>query len=238
MTTAQTTAKPKIPVNLVQRIILERDLTDSRSVTYDLPDGTVAEFVIHTLTNEQKLEIRRTYDKFFPTPPTITTKAGIVQFDLEDEAYQKKLQDWNLRLSRGVLAATLKITEEEVALIELQFPREFVGELFAKIELLNGIQSDPLIDLVRDAMWAPEVLTWLETHKGNDDGVKVSDTPLFREMEAMVACGLTLAQWEDLSPRHKIMYLNYHTYKTAREAYIHDMSEKKIKDQQTQRRVL
>jgi hypothetical protein len=228
----------KIPVNLVQRIILERDLTDSRTVPYTLPTGETAEFTIYTLSNEEKQAIRREYDKHFPTPPVVTDKVGATRFNLDDEAFQRSLQEWNLKLSRGVLAATLKITEEEVAYIEANFPRDFVSELFATIELINGVQSDPLIDLVREAMWSPEVLTWMETHRSDDNATKVTDTPLFREMEAMVACGLTLDQWEALSPRHKIMYLNFHTYKGAREAYMHEMSEKKIKDAQHQRRVL
>jgi len=227
----------KIPVNLVQRIILERDLTDSRIVPYTLPSGERVEFVIHTLSNEEKQAIRREYDKHFPTPPVMADKVGVTRFNLEDEAFQRSLQEWNLKLSRGVLAAALKITEDEVAYIEANFPRDFVAELFATIELINGIQSDPLIDLVREAMWSPEVLTWLETHRSDDNATKVTDTPLFREMEAMIGCGLTLDQWEALSPRHKIMYLNFHAYKCAREAYLSEMAEKKIKDNQ-QRRVL
>lgn len=223
---AQTT---KIPTNLVQRIILERDLTDSRIITYTLPDGSEAEFVIQTLTAEEKDKIRKEYDKFFPTPPVVQSKLGTAQFDLEDEQFQDALQKWNLRLSKAVLASTLGVSEREVNLIEQCFPREFVNKLFATIELLNGIQSDPLIDLVREAIWSPEVTTWIETSPPKPDSIKVSDTPLFREMEAMIACGLTLDQWEKLSPRHKIMYLNHHTYKVAREAYVTEMAEKKAK---------
>jgi len=160
----------------------------------------------------------------------VTSNAlGVAQFDLENQAYQDALSNWNDRLARGVLAASLGISEEEVAVIEGSFSRSFVNKLFATIELLNGIQSDPLVDLVREAMWAPEVTTWLETATPKDDGIRLTDTPLFREMEAMIAAGITLAEWEKLSPRHKIMYLNHFTYKQAREAYITESAEKKAK---------
>lgn len=231
-----TSTKSKIPINLVQRILLERDLVDSRDVFYTLPDGSEATFTIRTLSPDEKLGIRQAYDKFFPSPPVTQNSLGGAQFDLEDAGFQEALQEWNQKLSKGVLAATLGIEEADVVTIEQKFPREFVNRLFATIELLNGIQSDPLIDLVREAIWAPEVLSWLETSKPKNDDIKIADTPLFREMQAMTAAGLNLDEWEKLSPRHKIMYLNFHTYTAAREAYIHEKTEQKSKESPTMTR--
>lgn len=219
----------KIPVSLIRRILLERDLSDSRTLDYELPSGEVAEFTINTISQEEKQSIRKRYDKFFPTPPVIHDRLGIPQFDLEDAKFQEDIHEWNQMLSRGVLAATLGITDEEVTLIEQSCPRVFVNKLFATIELLNGIQSDPLVELVKEAIWAPEVMSWLETSVAPIDTIKVTDTPLYREMESMTSAGLDLDQWENLSPRHKIMYINFHTYKQAREAYIQEMTEKKSK---------
>jgi len=230
-----TQTKQKIPVNLVQRIILERDLTDSKEIVYTTPDGKPVSFVIRTLTMEEKQKIRSKYDQFFPIPPVVQGKLGAPQFDLEEAQFQEALLKWNADLSRGVLAATLGVDDASVTLIEASFPREFVNRLFATIELLNGIQSDPLTELVREALWAPEVVTWLETSPDKGDGIKLSDTPLFREMEAMNTARLTLSDWEKLSPRHKIMYMNYHAYKAAREAYITDQSEKRAKDKAARR---
>ena len=219
----------KLPPELVRRIVLERELLDSRRVTYTLPSGERAEFVIKSLSHEEKNRVRDHYDRFFPTPPVTSNSLGIAQFDLENTNYQLALQSWNERLARGVLAASLEISEDEVEFIEQNFSRSFVGKLFATIELLNGIQSDPLVDLVRDAIFAPEVMTWMEAAPIKEDGIRLTDTPMFREMEAMIAAGLTLHEWENLSSRHKILYLTHHTYKAVREAYITDCAEKKAK---------
>lgn len=219
-----------IPTTLVQRIILERDLTDTRSLVYTADDGTEVVFDIRSITAAERQEIRDSHNLSFPTPPVVQGSLGSPQFDLQDEAFQEKLHEWNRTLSRSVLAAALGVNEGAVTLIEQTLPREFVNKLFATIELLNGIQSDPLVDLVREALWAPEVLTWLETATPDADNIKITDTPLYREMDTMIGCGLTLDQWEKLSPRHKIMYINFHTYKQAREGYITTMAEKSAKE--------
>jgi hypothetical protein len=208
---------------LLERMLLERDLVDTREIKIPTKDGTEVAFSLKTLTSEQKTEIKARWDATFPVPPvkTVQTPVGsMARFDLENPDYHERLSKWHQGLQRDFLAATLGITAEEFASIEELFPDGVLSPLFGTAELINGIQSEPLMELVKEAIWAPEVLTWLETYKGKPDDLKISDTPLFREIECVVAAGLTLEQWGKLPARQKLLYITWHDAKSFREAYV------------------
>ena len=224
-----------IETRLIERMLLERDLTDVRVVPITLEDGTVIEFTLRTLPAEQKRHIRAEWDQKFPVPPTITvdTPGGpLAKFDLENKAYHDLLGKWQVGLANAFLAATLGITVEELRDLESQFPAGTLTPVFGTAELINGIQSEPLMDLIREALWAPEVLAWVETYKGEPDDLQISDTPLYREMECIVASGLTLDQWQQLSARQKMLYMTWHDAKTFREAYVNWHTVKKTEGTQ------
>ena len=212
---------------IVQRLLLERDLMDSREIVYEAPDGVEIVFSIRTLTTDEKTALRKYYDTSFPVPPVVTTNLGLARFNVTDETYQARLSEWSLSLSRGVLAETIGLSEQDIEALEGMFPPVFVQHLFSTIELINGVQSDPLADLIREAMWAPEVLTFAERHQPAEGGVKITETPLFREIDCMIAAGLKLRDWELLSPREKMTYMNWRDYSQAKEAYVQDSYDKK-----------
>lgn len=229
-----------LETRLIERMLLERDLTDERKVPIPLPDGTQIEFHLKTLDRETKQRIRSAWDLTFPVPPitTIPTPAGpMAKFDLEDPDYHARLGKWHEGLSRDFLAATLGITGDEFDELEKNFPSGTLSPLFGTVELINGIQSEPLMDLVRDALWAPEVLAWVETYKGEPDDLKISDTPLYREMECIVAAGLNLEQWKGMSARQKMLYLTWFDAKTFREAYVNWHTAKKTKQPSPNRHI-
>lgn len=219
----------QISEKLVQRLLLERDLVDSRDIVYETPDGLTIVFTIRTLSAEEKTGIKKKFDMSFPVPPTKSFERGLARFDIMDPGYQKRLEVWSQGLSRGVLAETIGVSVPDIEYIERLFPVEFVNHLFSSIELINGIQSDPLAELIREAMWAPEVLTFLEKHQTPAGGLTISETPLFREIDCLVAAGLSLREWECLSPREKMTYVNWYDYKVAKEAYIADYHDPKKK---------
>lgn len=224
---------PDIELRLIERMLLERDLTDERSVPINLPDGTRLEVNIRTLDPKVKQEIKSTWDAKFPAPPVVTidTPGGkMAKFDLADKDYRERLGKWHDGLARDFIAATLGITPDELDHMERSFPTADLAPLFGTVELINGIQSEPLMDLVRDALWAPEVLAWVETYRGEPDDLKITDTPLYREMECVVAAGLTLDQWGSLSARKKMLYLTWFDAKTFREAYVNWNTAQKTKN--------
>lgn len=215
---------------LIERMLLERDLTDTRVVPISLEDGTVIEFTLRTLSAEEKRAIRTEWDRRFPVPRTITVEmptGPMAKFDLEDKDYHDRLGKWQVGLGNAFLAATLGITPDELDELERQFPPGALSPVFGTAELINGIQSEPLMDLVKEALWAPEVLAWVETYRGEPDDLQISDTPLYREMECIVAAGLTLDQWQQLSARQKMLYLSWYDAKTFREAYVNWHTAKK-----------
>ena len=208
---------------LVERLVVERDLTDSRELDFELEDGSLLSFTITTITNEQKNAIKKRYDPQFPAPPleTYDTPLGsIVRFDLTDQDYKLKIKAWEQKMSRAVLADSLGISEDQAQALEstLTFPQ--YTKLRSAVELINGVHSEPMADLVKDAMWAPEVSTWLQTYKPKIDSIKITDTILFKEMECVIAAGMTLRQWDQCSPRERMLYLEWFAFKNAKEAYI------------------
>lgn len=215
----------------LERLVVERDLHDSRVLSFTCPDGTLLEFQISTLSADAKREILTRLDKEFPIPPTVVipipNMPGAVRFDLEDTEYLKKLDAWHQRLAHELLGASAGLTGEEIQDLPQILPAEFIHQLHKTIELINGIQSEPLMDLIRDAMYAPEVLTWTETYKPKAGGCVITDTPLFREFEAMVECGLRLDEWKKLLPREKVLYMTFHESRKFREAYANWFSMEK-----------
>ena len=208
---------------LIERLVVERDLQDSRVLSVTLADGTSLSFDIHTISLEEKNKLRKDYNAKFPAPPVIvhdTPGGKVAQFDLQSEDYQKKIVDWQTELSKAVLATSCGLEVADVIELERILTNEQYTQLHSTVELLNGVHSEPMADLLRDAMWSPEVATWIETYKPSDpNGLKITDTVLFRELECMIAAGLSLRDWEDLSPRERLTYLEWHNYKQAREAY-------------------
>lgn len=216
-----------ISVQLIQRLLLERDLRDSRMLSYMAADGSEVEFELKTLTRQEKDELKALYDKTFPVPPIAASENGTAQFDLESTEYQIRLSEWSQSLTYGILAKTIGIEADGIRWIECHFPPKFVTELFSTVELINGIHSDPLADLVRESMWAPEVLAWVETSKPKHPDLKLSETALYREIDCMIAAGLSMEQWNKLSPRERMIYMNWNDYTKAKEGYISDFFEKK-----------
>jgi hypothetical protein len=229
-----------LETRLIERMLLERDLTDERSVPIKLQDGTEIEAHLRTLDPETKRRIKGEWDLKFPVPPVVsipTPSGPMAKFDLEDKDYHLRLEKWHEGLAREFLAATLGITVDEFSQLEKSFPQDTLMPLFGTVELINGIQSEPLMDLVREALWAPEVLAWVETYKGDPDDLKISDTPLYREMECVVAAGLNLNLWREMSARQKMLYLTWYDAKTFREAYVNWHTVKKTKVQTKDRHI-
>lgn len=207
---------------LIERLVVERDLTDSRDLSVELADGTRLLFNVHTVSLDEKNALRLHYNAKFPAPPVLvhnTPVGRVAQFDLQNPEYQSKIIAWQAELSKAVLATSCDLTVEEVLELEKILTHEQYSELHSTVELINGVHSEPMQTLVRDAMWAPEIESWLATYKGEPDGVKITDTVLFREMECIVAAGLTLRDWEGLSPRERMTYLEWHSFRQARESY-------------------
>jgi hypothetical protein len=189
-------------------------------------------FELATITAEQKRDVRKEYDGNFPVPPVIAVKTpqgAVARFNLEDTAYQAQLSEWHDSLSYAVLAATMGMIVSEVKALELLLPNDFMSELFSTAELINGIQSEPLADLIKDSIWSPEVLTWVETYRSKGDDISITDKPLYRQMEAMVAAGWKFLDWESATPRERLLLLNWYDYKQLREAYISWWSTEKNK---------
>jgi len=204
------------------RLVAERELITSKTLELTA-GGCSITFCLETINADAKRKLKAGYDERFPVPPVIVHKTPVgtaARFDLESEAYQAKLTEWYESLSYGVLGSTLGLTDDEVRDLENCLPAEFMSELFSTASLINGVQSEPLADIIKDAMWAPEVLAWIETYKAKGDEVQVTDTPLFRQMEAMIEAGFTFRQWDDLSPRERMLVINWHEYKMVREGYI------------------
>ncbi len=207
----------------VERLVVERDLIDHRVLSFATLDGTLIDFELVTIENHRKQEVRDRLDQLFPVPPTIayaTPIGPITRFDLESEAYHKLLLDWQINVSTELLGLSMGISGEDVSFLYKNFPSTFITEMQSMIELINGIQSEPMSDLVRDAMYAPEILAWLESYKPKPGELQISDTVLFREMSCIVECGLKLDEWKALSQRQKMIYLTFHDYKIIREGYI------------------
>lgn len=206
----------------VIRLVAERELHTSRILELQAGDCTII-FELATIPAELKLRVRKDYDENFPVPPVVshqTPIGNIARFNLEDAEYQVQLAAWHDSLTYGVLSATMGLTEQEVRELEGLIPASFMMELSSTAELINGVQSEPLADLIKEALWAPEVLAWIESYRSKGDEVKITDKPLFRQMEAMLAAGMNFKQWDELTPREKMLILNWHDYKAIREAYI------------------
>ena len=228
-----------LETRLIERMLLERDLSDERIVPISLPNGSTMEIPLRTLDKETKQRIKDAWDVKFPVPPIMSIQmptGPMAKFDLDDADYRVRLSKWHDGLAREFIAATLGITPAEFQELEGTFPSGTLAPLFGTVELINGIQSEPLMDLVKDALWAPEVLTWVETYKGEGDDLKITDTPLFREMECVVSAGLTLEQWKQMSSRQKMIYLTWYDAKTFREAYVNWHTNKKSRPANTPNR--
>ena len=206
----------------LERLILERDLLDRRVLSLETGDGTLILFRLKSLSDAKKVEITARYDRLFPMPPVKTTPSpvgNLVSFDLENAGYKEQLLQWQTKLGMAFLAETLGVPLECVEQIDSTFPQNVVSELQTTVQLINGTHSEPLMNLVREAMWAPEVLTWIETYKPDDPDFTITDTSLFHEMEVIVASGHTRESWQKLSARDRIIYMAWHDAKSAKEAY-------------------
>ena len=206
----------------VIRLVAERELHTSRTLELQA-DDCILIFELATIPADLKLRVRKDYDEHFPVPPVVshaTPIGNLARFNLDDPAYQQQLVVWHESLTYGVLSATMGLSEAEVRDLENSLPAAFMMELSSTAELINGVQSEPLADLIKEAMWAPEVLAWIESYRSKGDEVKITDKPLFRQMEAMLAAGMNFKQWDELTPREKMLILNWHDYKAIREAYI------------------
>lgn len=229
---------------IIQRMLLERDLHVLRDEEVVLDDGSVITFAVNTLPNEAKQEIRRVWDQTFPVPPvvslTMPNSVPVSQFDLEDKSFRAALTVWYQGLANSLFAATLGLSDDDYDKLEHLLPALELARLIAVCELVNGIQSEPLSDLLRDAIMAPEVTRWLETDakRTDPDDISITDTPLYREIDAALSCGLNLAQWRALSARDRLTYTIFHDAKGLREAYINWSQAAKIKkDTNTNRHI-
>lgn len=217
----------------LERMLLERDLQDERELVFEAPGGQVIKFKIQTISNEIRREVKRAWDDKFPVPPLkyIQTQVGIFPtFDLEDQDYIDRLRQWDAGYSKDLRARALGISAHEFDILEKALPDDFLGKLFQTIELLNGIQSLPLETLVRDAVWAPEVQTWAESYIPDGESIKITDTPLFRQMDCIIASGLTLEKWEQLSARERLLYMAWYDAKNMKEAYLSWWQNEKLKN--------
>lgn len=204
------------------RLVAERELIASSDVIISSDDADIT-FHLSTISAEDKRRLRHTHDQGFPVPPVVsvpTPGGAVARFDLESADYQKELDRWHEQMSYGVLAATLGVEVAEVKMLEHLLPNDAMLQLFSTAELINGVQSDPLADLIKESIWSPEVLTWLASQKPKADEVQIADTSLFRQMEAMAAAGWKFGDWESATPRERLLLLHWYDYRCMREAYV------------------
>ncbi|MCK7507723.1 MAG: hypothetical protein MZV70_29195 [Desulfobacterales bacterium] len=90
---------------------------------------------------------------------------SFVRYNLEDDGYLQQVHDWQSHVGRLFLSSALSISYEDCVWLENHFPYNWFNELKSTVELLNGVHSAPLQDLLEDAMWSPEVATWISTYK-------------------------------------------------------------------------
>ena len=206
------------------RLIAERELHTTKTVEL-VAGGCAIIFDLTTIPYSLKRVIRKQYDLDFPVPPVVihTTPAGnFARFDVENKDYQEKLTEWQCTQSYGVLAGTLGMSVDEVKDLESHLPCNLMEELFSTSELINGVQSEPLADLIKESIWSPEVMAWIENYTpppGNND-IKISDKPLFRQIDAMLTAGLDFERWEAMTPRERMLIMSWYDYKNVKEGYV------------------